>query len=116
MKEFFNKLTGFLKGVVNDERIPARDKKVLSALLVLIVSPVDFIPDWIPFFGQLDDMVMIAMVLDYFFSVLDQEILLSHWPWDMKAFARLRSIARAMSWMAPKFIKKQVWKYIGSPY
>lgn len=116
MKAFFQKLVTFLKGVVTDERIPDRDKKVLSALLVLIISPIDFIPDWIPIFGQLDDMVMIAIILDYFFEVLDQEILLSHWPWNMKAYARLKRVARALTWMAPKFIKKQVWKYIGSPY
>lgn len=116
MKAFFEKLVTFLKGVVSDERIPDRDKKVLSALLVLIVSPLDFIPDWIPFFGQLDDLMLIAIVLDYFFEVLDQEVLLSHWPWDMKAYTRLRKFARAFSWMAPKFIKKQVWKYIGRPY
>ena len=116
MKAFLDKAMTFMKGVVDDERIPERDKKVLTALLLLIVSPVDLIPDWIPVVGQLDDLVMIAVVLDYFFRVLDQEILLSHWQWDMKAFARLRRFARTVGMLAPAFLKKQIWKYVGSPY
>jgi uncharacterized membrane protein YkvA (DUF1232 family) len=107
---------GFLKAVVQDPRIPERDKQVLTGLLVLIVSPVDLIPDWIPVIGQLDDLVMIALVLDYFFTVLDSEVLLSHWPWDMKAFARLRRMAKLAGFFAPRFLKKMVWKYVGSPY
>lgn len=116
MTAFFDKALTFMKGVVDDERIPERDKKVLTALLLLIVSPIDLIPDWIPLVGQLDDLVMIAIVLDYFFSVLDQEILLSHWPWDMKSYTRLRRFARTIGILAPRFLKKQIWKYVGSPY
>ncbi len=106
----------FLKAVVTDPRIPERDKQVLTALLVLIVSPVDLIPDWIPVVGQLDDVVMAALILDYFFTVLDSEVLLSHWPWGMKSFAHLRRVARLAGMFAPRFLKKRVWKYVGSPY
>jgi len=116
MKDFANKAMTFMKGVVDDERIPERDMKVLTALLLLIVSPIDLIPDWIPIFGQLDDLIMIAIVLDYFFSVLDQEVLLSHWPWDMKSYTRLRRLARTVGVLSPNFLKKQIWKYVGAPY
>ncbi len=116
MKVFFQKGLKFLKDVSTDARIPDRDKQVLSALIVLIVSPVDLIPDWIPVVGQLDDLVMLALVLDYFFNVLDSEVLLSHWPWGMKSFASLRRFARFGGMFAPRFLKKRVWKYVGSPY
>jgi len=82
-------LIEFIKNVAKDERIPERDKTILLALLALIISPIDFIPDWIPIFGVLDDFVMIALVLDYFFNHIDQVILLSHYPWGMKSFARI---------------------------
>lgn len=116
MKKFLQQGQDFLRGVATDERIPERDKQVITALLVLIVSPLDLIPDWIPFFGQLDDLIMIAVILDYFFTVLDQEVLLSHWPWDMKAYARLRRFARTVGALSPNFLKKQIWKYVGRPY
>ncbi len=113
---FIKSLIEFLNNVARDERIPERDKKVLLALIALIISPIDFIPDWIPIFGQLDDLIILSIILDYFFSVLDSRILLSHWPWDMKRFARVRSVARTLQFFVPKFLKRKLWKYVGDPY
>lgn len=113
---FFKKLKDFLVDTANDERIPATDKKILLGMIALILSPIDLIPDWIPFFGQLDDLVLISFVLDYFFEVLDSQVILSHYPWGMKSFARLRAIARFLQFLVPNFIKKRIWSYVGSPY
>ena len=114
--QFFKKLIEFVRAVAGDERIPARDKKVLLALTALVISPVDFIPDWIPVIGMLDDLIMIAIILDYLFNVLDNEILLSHYPWGMKSFARMRRSARLIAILTPGFIKRRIWKYEHSPY
>lgn len=114
--KFFTLLKKFLTDVANDERIPPKDKKILLAMIALVISPFDLIPDWIPFFGLLDDFVLIAFMLDYFFSVLDSEVLLSHYPWGMKSFVRLRKIAKAVQIFVPSFIKKKIWSYVGSPY
>lgn len=115
-KKFLNDLAGFVRAVAEDPRIPSRDKKVVLALLALVLSPVDLIPDWIPFFGWLDDFVIIAIVLDYFFEVLDQEIILSHYPWGMRSYTWCRRASRLISQFAPKRFKKWVWKFEGSPY
>lgn len=116
MITFFNKLKDFIANVSKDEKIPSRDKKVIMAMVVLIISPIDIIPDWIPILGQLDDLILLAIILDYFFRVLDSNILLSHYPWGMKSFAFLRSIARTLNFFVPNLIKKRLWTYIGSPY
>ena len=116
MLKFFKDLGTFVKNVSEDKRIPERDKTVIVALVVLVISPIDFIPDWIPVLGQLDDIVIIAIILDYFFRVLDGEILLSHWPWGMKSFVWLRRFARTFSLLAPRWIKKKIWRYVGAPY
>jgi uncharacterized membrane protein YkvA (DUF1232 family) len=107
----FKDLISFLRNVANDERIPARDKKLVLALIALILMPFDIIPDWIPVIGVLDDLILMALILDYFFNVLDQEILLSHFPWSMKTFARIRWGARLIALLTPNFIKDKIWKY-----
>ncbi len=114
--KFLRDLKKFLTDVASDERIPARDKKILLAMIALIISPIDLIPDWIPFLGQLDDLIILAVILDYFFRVLDSSLLLSHYPWGMKSFARLRGIARFLQFLVPRWIKKRLWTYVGSPY
>ncbi|MES2855032.1 MAG: hypothetical protein V4692_04165 [Bdellovibrionota bacterium] len=60
--EFFKQLIQFIRNVANDERIPPRDKKILLGLVALIVSPIDFIPDWINRFNPCYYMVI------YFFD------------------------------------------------
>lgn len=114
--EFFKRLTQFIRDVAADERIPPADKKILLGLVALVVSPLDIIPDWIPVFGQIDDIVIAALILDYLFNVLDQDILLSHYPWGMKSFAALRRTARMFAILTPEIIKKRLWSYQGSPY
>jgi uncharacterized membrane protein YkvA (DUF1232 family) len=114
--KFLKDLTQFLKDVANDERIPSKDKKILLAMIALIISPFDIIPDWLPIFGQLDDIILISIILDYFFRVLDSQILLSHWPWTMKSFSKIRAIARILQFFVPRFVKKRLWAFVGEPY
>lgn len=113
---FLKSLIQFVKNVANDSRIPERDKTVLLALVALVISPFDLIPDWIPLFGLMDDAVLIALILDYFFNVLGEDILLSHWPWGMKSFVRVRRSARFVAVLTPRFVKERIWKYQPPPY
>jgi hypothetical protein len=113
---FFKKLKIFIIQLFREKRIPSRDKKIILFLILLIISPFDFIPDWTPIFGQLDDLVMIAIIFDYFFSVLDSGLILSHYPWGMKSFATFRSFARMLGFIVPRFVKQSLWKYVPDPY
>ncbi len=114
--KFLKDLKDFLVNTAKDQRIPDRDKKILLAMIALILSPFDIIPDWIPVFGLLDDLIILSIILDYFFTVLDREVLLSHYPWGMKSFVRLKSIAHFLQIFVPRFVKKRLWSYVGSPY
>ena len=116
LKTFFSDLKKFIIDTSHDERIPTRDKKIILAMVALIISPIDLIPDWIPVFGLIDDLVILSLILDYFFSVLDQSILLSHYPWGMKSFARLKRIARFTTMFVPNFIKNRLWEYTKDPF
>lgn len=114
--KFFHQLKAFIQNTAKDERIPEKDKKILLAMVALVLSPFDLIPDWIPLIGLLDDVIIISFILDYFFNVLDSRILLSHFPWDMKAFVRLKKIAHATQFLVPDILKKKLWSYVGDPY
>ena len=65
--KFLQDLKKFLMDVANDERIPSRDKKVLLAMIALMLSPIDLIPDWIPLFGLLDGGLVGFSILSIFF-------------------------------------------------
>lgn len=109
--EFIKKIIQFLKDVSSDERIPSRDKKVMLVLIGLIISPIDLIPDWIPILGVIDDIFLLALILDYFFEYVDSNILLSHYPFKMRSFLNLKRTSRVISSITPKWLRKLLWKY-----
>ena len=104
------KLLAFLKAIKDDPRISTRNRIVLAALLAWLVSPVDLIPDWIPLAGQLDDLVVALLVLDYLFASADSEVILEHWPWDRRHFLTARRTVRAFSWIVPRRLKERVFR------
>lgn len=113
---FFRNLGNFFKLAYHDERIPLRDKKVLKLILGILLVRLFFIPDWIPYFGLLDILFLLALIFDYLFDVLDQNVLLSHYPWGMKSFAKLRRVASFLALFAPAFIKENLWHYRKDPF
>jgi len=114
--KYIKELISFLKSVATDPRIPERDKKVLLVLIALLASPFDLIPDWIPVFGMMDDIVILAVIADYFFNHLDQDLLLSHWPWGMKSYTRVRKAARLVATLTPEPIRQRIWQFKPSVY
>ncbi len=111
-----NSIRGFFRGLYKDERIPLWDRRILLVMMVLIISPIDLIPDWIPMVGVFDDLVLIALIGDYFFRVLDPEIVLGRWPFGLKSFQRIKRFFTSMANPLPKTVRNFLWKYRPSPY
>ena len=116
MKAFLNQFQNFIQSMYRDERIPARDRTLIKILTGIILIRIFFIPDWIPYFGLLDVLFLCALICDYFFHVLDQMILLSHYPWGMKSFAKIKRVAGFLGFFAPDFIKDNLWVYTKDPF
>lgn len=61
-----------------DTRVPAVAKAALVAGVVYAVSPLDFIPDWIPGLGQLDDIGVALMAINFFLGQTPASVLAEH--------------------------------------
>jgi len=49
--------------LAHDPGVPRRRKLLLLALVAYLALPFDLVPDFIPFAGQLDDAIVVALVL-----------------------------------------------------
>jgi uncharacterized membrane protein YkvA (DUF1232 family) len=60
--------------------VPRRGKLALALLLPYLASPIDFIPDFIPVVGHLDDVLLVAAALRYVLKLAGSEVVEDHWP------------------------------------
>jgi len=61
-----------------DNRVPAWKKAVALAPLIYVLSPFDFIPDFMLGFGQLDDIGIILAGMRLFESLVPEDIVREH--------------------------------------
>jgi uncharacterized membrane protein YkvA (DUF1232 family) len=60
---------------MRDKRVPWYAKFVIVFVLGYALSPIDFIPDFIPFIGQLDDLVIVPLGLVLCFKLIPPPLL-----------------------------------------
>jgi uncharacterized membrane protein YkvA (DUF1232 family) len=64
--------------LLRDERVPVYSKLILGLGVLYVVSPLDFLPDWFPILGQLDDLAAIAAGVALFIRACPPEIVEEH--------------------------------------
>lgn len=62
-----------------DPRVPARERLLVGGAIVYAFVPLDFIPDMLPFVGQVDDAYLVALSLLRLMSVTDPRVVREHW-------------------------------------
>lgn len=65
--------------LARDPRVSGLDKGLVVAALAYAAVPADYIPDVIPFLGELDDFVLIALALGRLVNNAGPELLYEHW-------------------------------------
>jgi uncharacterized membrane protein YkvA (DUF1232 family) len=59
---------------IQDARTPFYAKWVALLAFVYLISPIDLIPDFIPFVGYLDDLVIVPFILHVAFRLVPAEV------------------------------------------
>lgn len=86
LKQLVRDIPNFLKllyRLYRDPRVAAVDKGIVLATIGYIVMPVDLVPDFLPFLGQIDDIYLLALALDRLLNNAGIDVLLDHWEGDV---------------------------------
>lgn len=62
-----------------DHRVPAAEKAMLIGTIIYIISPLDVLPDIVPFLGQVDDLYLVGLILLRLLNRTPEEVLREHW-------------------------------------
>jgi uncharacterized membrane protein YkvA (DUF1232 family) len=69
-----------LRRLMGDARVPAGRKLALAGLLGYLAFPIDLVPDFIPVAGQLDDVILAALVLRWVLRSDGPSLIRELWP------------------------------------
>lgn len=118
MKEALLFIPNFIKLIyrlINDERVTKTDRILLAATIAYILSPWDFLPDMIPFLGQIDDLLLVALVLKRLMDSVDQSVLLEYWDGNKDLILIIEQIIDlAVRFLPPNVYNKLVKKAKGT--
>jgi uncharacterized membrane protein YkvA (DUF1232 family) len=101
---FLPNLAALCFRLLKDGRVPLAEKALFVAAIIYFISPLDFIPDVLPFIGQIDDLYLIALTLVRLVSRTDERILREHWTGG----GDIIQLVDAVIALAPRFLPRRV--------
>ena len=110
---YIRQLPHFLRllfGLVTDPRVALVDKLLVFGAIAYIVTPIDLIPDFIPFIGEVDDVYLLVIALQRLISNAGRLVLLDHWGGEAADLAdlNLRGALAAAAFFLPRRIRRRL--------
>jgi uncharacterized membrane protein YkvA (DUF1232 family) len=93
-----------------DDRVPAKKKVFVGAIIAYVLMPLDIIPDFIPVIGHIDDLVLIVIGLNLILREVDKQVLLDNWSGEEDLLETLTRITAT----ADQFLDKNIWRKINA--
>jgi uncharacterized membrane protein YkvA (DUF1232 family) len=87
-----------------DKRVPKTERALFAAAVIYAIIPFDFIPDMIPFVGQVDDLFLIALTLLRLIDQSDDLVVREHW----RGGGDIVALAESVATIAPVLMPKRV--------
>ena len=66
--------------LAREPRVPRQRKVLLLGLVAYLSLPFDLVPDFVPVAGQLDDVIIVALVLRHFVGAGGEPLMRELWP------------------------------------
>ena len=87
-----------------DKRVPRTERALLAGAVIYAIIPFDFIPDMIPFVGQVDDLFLISLTLLRLIDRTDDKIVREYW----RGGGDIVQLAESVATIAPLLMPKRI--------
>ena len=96
--------------LLTDGRVPLAEKALFAGAVVYAVMPLDFIPDLLPFVGQIDDAYLISLTLLRLIGRTDASVIREHW----RGGGDVVQLAEAIAGLAPRLLPKSIRRVLSA--
>lgn len=113
MNNFLMFIPNFLKllgRLLTDGRVPVAEKALFAGAVVYVIMPLDFIPDVLPFIGQVDDVYLVALTLLRLINRTDETVVRENW----SGGGDIVGLANSIASLAPALLPKRVARVLTS--
>lgn len=109
MKELPNFLR-LLGGLVTDRRVSNTDKLLVAGAIGYILLPMDLVPDFIPFLGEVDDLFLLVLALQRLIANAGKAVIEDHWMGDPGQLRSLdlERVLVAAAFFLPRRIRRRL--------
>jgi uncharacterized membrane protein YkvA (DUF1232 family) len=99
-----------LGGLLTDRRVSNTDKLLVAGAIAYIVMPMDFIPDYIPFLGEIDDLFVLVLALQRLIANAGRTVIQDHWMGDPGQLRDLdlEKVLVAATFFLPRRIRRRL--------
>lgn len=115
LMEVLHDLVRFVKllgGLALDKRVSAMDKGIVLATIAYVVSPLDFVPDFIPFLGQFDDLYLVMLTVTRLLRNAGDDVVMEHWDGDRDSLRSAMGAVERVAEYLPKPIRKRLLRRV----
>lgn len=92
--------------LMTDRRVPRAEKALFAGAIIYAIVPFDFIPDFLPFVGQIDDVYLISLTLLRLISLTDDAVIQEHWRGSGDVAKLAASVASIAPLMMPRRVRR----------
>ena len=99
-----------LGGLLTDRRVTYTDKLLVGGAIAYILLPMDFIPDYIPFLGEVDDLFVLVLALQRLIANAGRTVIQDHWMGDPAQLKdlNLEQILVAAAFFLPRRMRRRL--------
>ena len=99
-----------LVGLMTDPRVSGIDKLLVGGAIAYIIMPIDLVPDFIPFLGEVDDVYLLVLALQRLIGNAGRGVLLAHWSGAAEDLAdmNLRAVFSAAAFFLPAKLRRRL--------
>lgn len=101
-----------MAGLITDPRVATLDKVLLGAAVAYVAMPIDLIPDFIPFIGQVDDVFVLVLAVRRLISNAGMNVIRDHWDGAIEDLhpSALQEVIAAAAFFLPRGIRRRLRK------